>query len=155
MKKRIFKNMEWGILICTILLILIGLVALFSATQNTQYDEFRKQIIWLCISIPIFIVILFIDYEIVAKAAPVFYGIILILLVGVLFTEPVNGAKSWFGVGMLSFQPSEQPLVLQIGGSTPQIMAEDIKIAEDYGYKEVNINAGCPSERVQAGAFEN
>ena len=54
---------------------------------------------------------------------------------------------------LLSFHPSEQPLVLQIGGSTPQIMAEDIQIAEDYGYREVNINAGCPSERVQAGAF--
>jgi len=54
---------------------------------------------------------------------------------------------------LLAFFPSEQPLVLQIGGSTPEIMAKDAKIAEDYGYKELNINAGCPSERVQAGAF--
>ena len=107
MKKRIFKNIEWGILICTILLILIGLVALFSATQNTEYDELKKQIIWLCISIPIFIVVLLIDYEIVAKAAPVFYGIILLLLIGVLFTKPVNGARSWFSLGPASFQPSE------------------------------------------------
>lgn len=107
MKKRIFKNIEWGILICTILLILIGLVALFSATQNNEYDELKKQIIWLCISIPIFIVVLLIDYEIVAKAAPVFYGIILLLLIGVLFTKPVNGARSWFSLGVASFQPSE------------------------------------------------
>ena len=107
MKKKIFKNIEWGILICTILLILIGLVALFSATQNTGYEELKKQIIWLCISIPIFISILLIDYEIVAKAAPVFYGIFLVLLVIVLFTKPVNGARSWFDIGPLSFQPSE------------------------------------------------
>ena len=107
MKKKVFKNIEWGILICTVLLILIGLVALFSATQNTGYEELKKQIIWLCISIPIFISILLIDYEIVAKAAPVFYGIFLVLLIVVLFTKPVNGAKSWFIIGPLSFQPSE------------------------------------------------
>lgn len=107
MRKKIFKNIEWGILICTILLILIGLVALFSATQNTEYEELKKQIMWLCISIPIFIVIIFIDYEIIAKASPVFYGIFLVLLVAVLFTESVNGASSWFNIGPFSLQPSE------------------------------------------------
>lgn len=107
MKKKVFKNIEWGILICTILLILIGLVALFSATQNTEYDDFKKQIIYLCVSIPIFIVVLLIDYEIIAKVSPVFYGIFLILLIGVLFTKSVNGATSWFGIGAFSFQPSE------------------------------------------------
>lgn len=107
MRKKIFKNIEWGILICTILLILIGLVALFSATQNTEYEELKKQIMWLCISIPIFIVLIFIDYEIIAKASPVFYGIFLVLLVAVLFTESVNGASSWFNIGPFSFQPSE------------------------------------------------
>ena len=107
MRKKIFKNIEWGILICTILLILIGLVALFSATQNTEYEELKKQIMWLCISIPIFIVLIFIDYEIIAKASPVFYGIFLVLLVAVLFTESVNGASSWFDIGPFSLQPSE------------------------------------------------
>lgn len=107
MRKKIFKNIEWGILICTILLILIGLVALFSATQESGYDELKKQIMWLCISIPIFIVIIFIDYEIVAKVSPIFYGIFLILLIAVLFTESINGATSWFNIGPFSFQPSE------------------------------------------------
>ncbi|MCI8362828.1 MAG: rod shape-determining protein RodA [Clostridia bacterium] len=107
MRKKIFKNIEWGILVCTILLILIGLVALFSATQNTEYGELKKQIMWLCISIPIFIVLIFIDYEIIAKASPVFYGIFLVLLVAVLFTESVNGASSWFDIGPFSLQPSE------------------------------------------------
>lgn len=107
MRKKIFKNIEWGILVCTILLILIGLVALFSATQNTEYDELKKQIIWLCISIPIFVIIIFIDYELIAKVSPVFYGIMLILLIGVLFTDSVNGARSWFNIGAFSLQPSE------------------------------------------------
>ena len=51
MRKRDLKNVEWWILIIAIILTLIGLVALFSATQNTGYDEFKKQIIWFAVSI--------------------------------------------------------------------------------------------------------
>ena len=133
MRKKIFKNIEWGILICTILLILIGLVALFSATQSTGYEELKKQIIWLCISIPIFIVIILLDYEIVAKAAPVFYGIILILLIGVLFTEPVNGASSWFNIGPFSFQPSEFAKIFVI-----LMFASAITKIQERGKKEIS-----------------
>ena len=107
MKRKIIKNIEWGILICTILLIVVGLVALTSATQNTEYDDLKKQIVWICISIPIMFIIIFIDYEVIAKIAPVLYGIILVLLIGVLFTEPINGATSWYNIGPFSFQPAE------------------------------------------------
>lgn len=107
MKRKILKNIEWGILICTILLIIIGMVALYSATLNTEHEELKKQIIWLLISIPIVIIVMLINYEWIAKVSPIFYGIFLLLLVGVLFTEPVNGASSWYELGMLSFQPSE------------------------------------------------
>ena len=86
MKRKILKNIEWGILVCTILLIAIGLVALTSATQNLDYDELKRQIMWVCISIPVMIVILFIDYEFIAKISPILYGIIILLLIGVLFT---------------------------------------------------------------------
>lgn len=107
MKKKILKNIEWGILICTILLIAVGMIALFSATQGTEQDELKKQIIWLCISIPIVIFVVLIDYETIVKVAPILYGIFLILLIAVLFTTPVNGATSWFEIGPFSFQPSE------------------------------------------------
>ena len=107
MKRKILKNIEWGILICTIVLVAIGLVALTSATQNSNYDELKKQIIWVVISFPILIIIIFIDYNIIAKISPILYGIILILLFAVLFTEPINGATSWFGVGSFSIQPAE------------------------------------------------
>lgn len=70
-------------------------------------DELKKQIIWLIISIPIMILVICIDYEVIAKISPIFYGIFLILLVGVLFTESVNGASSWFDIGGFSLQPSE------------------------------------------------
>lgn len=107
MKKRILKNIEWGILVCTILLIAIGLVALFSATQNSDYDELKKQILWLVISVPVMICIIFLDYEWLSKISSILYGVSLLLLIAVLFTEPINGATSWFMIGPFSFQPAE------------------------------------------------
>lgn len=108
MNRRILRSVEWGILICSIILFVIGLIALFSATQETNYSEFKKQIMWLCVSIPVIIFVLMIDYNILAKASPIFYGIFVILLIAVLFTEPINGARSWFEItDNLRFQPSE------------------------------------------------
>ena len=73
MNKRILKNVEWGILICSIVLLCIGLVALFSATQEQGYEEFNKQILWAVISIPIMLIIIFVDYNLIAKISPVLY----------------------------------------------------------------------------------
>ncbi|MGB2574341.1 MAG: tRNA dihydrouridine(20/20a) synthase DusA, partial [Henriciella sp.] len=54
---------------------------------------------------------------------------------------------------LIGFSPEEHPLVLQLGGNEPVKMAEASRIAEGLGYDEVNINCGCPSDRVQSGAF--
>jgi len=54
---------------------------------------------------------------------------------------------------LIGFSEAEQPLVLQLGGNEPEKMAEAARIAEGFGYTEVNINCGCPSDRVQSGAF--
>ena len=53
----------------------------------------------------------------------------------------------------LEYNAEEHPVALQLGGSDPKDLATCAKIAEDYGYDEVNINCGCPSDRVQRGAF--
>lgn len=53
----------------------------------------------------------------------------------------------------LDFSPVEHPVALQIGGSEPDAMAECARMAEEWGYDEVNINVGCPSDRVQNGCF--
>jgi tRNA-dihydrouridine synthase A len=53
----------------------------------------------------------------------------------------------------LDFDPAEHPLALQLGGSEPEDLAACAKLAERWGYDEVNLNCGCPSERVQRGAF--
>ena len=107
MRKRELKNIEWSILIIAIILSVIGLIALFSATLETEHDEFYKQCIWLVISIIIMVIVMLIDYELLVKISPVLYGIFIVLLIGVLFTTPVNGASSWFDIGFFSFQPGE------------------------------------------------
>lgn len=53
----------------------------------------------------------------------------------------------------LDFDRSEQPLALQLGGSEPQDLAHSAKLGQSWGYDEINLNCGCPSERVQRGAF--
>ena len=114
MGKRIFKNMDYEILICTIILITIGLIALFSATQSANLIEFKRQIMWILISIPIMLIIIFIDYETIAKFSPIMYFIVISLLVAVLFTKPVNGATSWFSIGAVSLQPAEFAKIIVI-----------------------------------------
>ena len=54
---------------------------------------------------------------------------------------------------LLKFNLSEKPLVLQIGGSVPKELAEAVKIAESFGYDEINLNLGCPSKKVQKNKF--
>ena len=115
MKKKLLKNMEWSVLIVSVLLVCIGLVALFSATQSTEYEEFRKQIQWLIISIPFLILAVMVDYNIIIKFSSLAYIVIIGLLVGVLFTEPINGASSWYKIGeSFTFQPSELAKVVVI-----------------------------------------
>lgn len=72
----------------------------------------------------------------------------------VLYTEMVTTGAILYGkMDLLQFDPAEQPVVLQLGGSDPAAMAECTRIAAERGYREVNINVGCPSDRVQNGRF--
>uniref|UniRef100_A0ACD5GY94 tRNA dihydrouridine(20/20a) synthase DusA n=1 Tax=Desertifilum tharense IPPAS B-1220 TaxID=1781255 RepID=A0ACD5GY94_9CYAN len=72
-----------------------------------------------------------------------------------LYTEMVTTAAILHGdrEKLLGFSPEEKPLSLQIGGDDPQDAAECARIAEGFGYDEINLNVGCPSNRVQSGNF--
>ena len=72
-----------------------------------------------------------------------------------LYTEMVHANAVIHGdrERLLGFDPAEQPLALQLGGSGPALLAQAARIAQDLGYDEVNLNCGCPSDRVQAGRF--
>lgn len=72
-----------------------------------------------------------------------------------LYTEMVTTGAILHGDRdrLLGFDEAEHPLALQLGGSDPKDLATCAKVAEDWGYAEVNLNVGCPSDRVQSGSF--
>jgi tRNA-dihydrouridine synthase A len=73
----------------------------------------------------------------------------------VLYTEMVVADAIIHGPRerLLSYSPAEHPVALQLGGSDAAKLSEAIRIAGDYGYDEINLNVGCPSDRVQSGTF--
>ena len=73
----------------------------------------------------------------------------------VLYTEMITALAVKHGdrQKLLGFSPAEQPVVLQLGGSVPSVLAEASRIGEDWGYSAINLNVGCPSDRVQGGNF--
>ena len=72
-----------------------------------------------------------------------------------LYTEMVTTGAIIHGdrERLLAFNDAEHPVAIQLGGSDPRALAECARIAEDFGYGEVNLNVGCPSDRVQEGRF--
>ncbi len=72
-----------------------------------------------------------------------------------LYTEMVTALAVKHGnrSKLLDFDAVEQPLALQLGGSDPATLAKAARIGEDWGYSEINLNVGCPSDRVQGGNF--
>lgn len=107
MNKNKLKSTEWSIMICTIILITIGLFALYSASKSTDLEDFKKQIIWIAISIPVLFIAIIINYNFLSRISIVFYIGTIGLLIMVLLTSSINGATSWFSIGAISIQPSE------------------------------------------------
>ena len=72
-----------------------------------------------------------------------------------LYTEMVTAQALAHGdvERLLGFSEFEHPVALQVGGSDPEALARAARLGEQYGYDEINLNVGCPSERVQSGSF--
>lgn len=72
-----------------------------------------------------------------------------------LYTEMITSAALIRGgaLHLLRFDPAEQPVALQLGGSDPAELAEAARLGAEAGYAEINLNVGCPSDRVQSGCF--
>ena len=72
-----------------------------------------------------------------------------------LYTEMITTGAVLCGyrARLLRFDPSEHPVAVQLGGCEPRALAEAARICADLGFDEVNLNAGCPSDRVQSGRF--
>ena len=73
----------------------------------------------------------------------------------ILYTEMVTAPAIVHGpkARLLDFSAEEHPVALQLGGSDPAELAAAVRIARDWGYDEINLNCGCPSDRVQSGCF--
>ena len=72
-----------------------------------------------------------------------------------LYTEMVTAAAVIHGprARLLGYSDSEHPIALQLGGSDPAELAQAVRLSAPYGYDEINLNVGCPSDRVQSGCF--
>ena len=123
MIKKIFKKMDYVIISIVVLLFLVGVVALYSANGGIDGDtsECVKQIIWFAVGVIGAVCIIMLDYNVLGKLWLPLYILILILLVAVLFTTPINGATSWFKIGSMSLQPSEFAKIVLILGTAKVI----------------------------------
>src|SRR5579871_5244874 len=72
-----------------------------------------------------------------------------------LYTEMITADAVVFGPRerLIGFDPAEHPVALQLGGAAPARLAEAARIGADFGYAEINLNCGCPSDRVWSGRF--
>ncbi|HEU0227984.1 MAG TPA: FtsW/RodA/SpoVE family cell cycle protein, partial [Arachidicoccus soli] len=108
------QDWDWITILIVAVLLVLGIINLYSAAYNPNHPSlfsasalYGKQIIWIGLGVFIGLVISLIDSDYIRKLTPVAYFFILILLIIVLFTPSVNGARSWLGVGSFGIQPSE------------------------------------------------
>lgn len=114
-RNNIFYGIDWPIIFIYIVLVGFGWINIYAASSDTTDAEafnfstkYGKQLIWIVLSVPLIIIILFFNSKFYEKFASIFYVISLVSLVGLfLFGKNINGATSWYNFGGASLQPSE------------------------------------------------
>ncbi len=109
MFKSLLKNTDYILLSCVLILVLVGVIAIYSAGYATDVnkDEYIKQIIWASVVFVMMAVIWCIDYNVFDIFGYILYAINFVLLILVLFMPSLMGASSWFNLGGILYQPSE------------------------------------------------
>ncbi|MGJ8745576.1 rod shape-determining protein RodA [Polaribacter sp.] len=114
-RNNIFANIDWILVFLFIILVSFGWVNIYAASKTAENNhildfstKYGKQIIWICLSVPLIIIILFLNSKFYERFASIFYLVSIFSLI-LLFPlgKEINGAKSWFGFGGMSLQPSE------------------------------------------------
>lgn len=112
--RKIIQNMDMTAFALYMILVLFGLATIYSSAYTEEFSsifsfekEYGKQIIWILVSLLMGGVVINLDTDFFSRFSFFIYGFVLLLLVGVLFTPPINGARSWFHIGAFSLQPSE------------------------------------------------
>lgn len=108
------QHMDWWLFSIVVIMLILGLFNLYSASYDPEAEvkslfatEFGKQIIWVGISVFLGLVVFLIDSDIYRKFAAPIYLFCILLLIAVLFTPPIKGARAWLGFGSLGIQPAE------------------------------------------------
>ncbi len=111
---KIWADVDWVLVGMYFLVVVLGVSNVYSSVYNPEKPglfnletEHGKQIMWIGIALFIGVIIMIVDGSLIRKLSFWAYGVLVLLLVLVLFTEPINGAKSWFGIGSFGIQPSE------------------------------------------------
>ena len=112
--KSIWKSLDKYLLGIFISVLILGLATIFSSTYEGGEINlldfstiYGKQFIWVIISLITGVFILLLEGQFIKNMSYIIYGIVLFLLIGVLFMDPIKGASSWFQIGSMSIQPSE------------------------------------------------
>jgi len=108
------ENWDWWTILLVGILLTMGVVNLYSASYNPEHSFlfdlktlYGKQLMWIGIGVFLGVIAALIDGEYIRKLTPFAFGVVIVLLIAVLFTDPINGARSWLGFGPFGIQPSE------------------------------------------------
>jgi rod shape determining protein RodA len=113
--RKVRFRFDWTLTAAVVVVTVLGLMNLWSAVRERQLQLFTQQLSWLALGGLMFLVIASFDYRLIARLGYVFYGMGVALLLSVLaFGKVVSGARRWFDLGPLHFQPSEimKPLLI-------------------------------------------
>lgn len=133
---RTLRDCDWVLIGLIALIALLGVLEIYSATRTTRWqDAYSRQVIWLCLGAVLFCAMSSIHYRWLIDQAAVFYGVALVMLVGVLFfAEPINGSRRWTSLpGGLSIQVSEfvkVVLVLVVARYFSNFTSRNIRLRE-------------------------
>ncbi len=113
-KYAVLGDVDWVLIAMYVILVSLGLSNIYAAVYDAEHPmifnletEYGKQLMWIGISLFFGLSILLLDGSFIKKNAYWVYGFTVLLLLLVLFTTPINGARSWFGIGSVGIQPSE------------------------------------------------
>lgn len=108
------KEMDWTLFGLYLIMVVLGIGNIYSASYNEDApfllditQNYGKQTMFFGISLFLGFIIFLLDSNFIRKSTGIIYGVVLAMLIMVLFTTPINGARSWFGVGGFGIQPSE------------------------------------------------
>lgn len=109
MLKKLLKNTDFILFACMVILVVVGIIAIYSAGYNTDVnkDEYIKQMIWFGVSFILMVLVWLVDYNMFDIVGYILYIINLVMLIVVLFMPTLMGASSWFNFGGFLYQPSE------------------------------------------------